>query len=376
MKLFNNNINLSEEAKDSIDAGYNIVIISPRTKVLEEINGILTMNNIDNSVDNIVENILDNDNITLMQHPDAIIADIADCVDVTQIKQAVDAIAPVNTRCILVGDNDSIMFSREISKQGMHYLHLASQLTELPARIIEPHNSTFSRSAMIFSVLGCKGGSGTSSLCYELLQAVGALSSIPLLMVQGAAGSQDLDLLLGKAIPRDGTILPLDKHISVKMETRESAWNFDDNEFNQFNMIFIDNPIYSCGQERLDYVLSRSHTLVLVITQELSTLRVARELIENIRRRALSGTNEVHSRLFICLNELPVTAKNKLSPEDIEEYLGQPVDVVRTGQKSKKGAVDNQLSAFAAKLLGKKNIAIEPKAAKINKFAALFKKNK
>ncbi|CBG90839.1 tight adherence protein TadZ [Citrobacter rodentium] len=376
MKLFSNKIDLSEEARDSSEAGYNIVIISPRTMVLEEINSILTMNNIDNNVDNIVESILDSESIAIMQHPDVIIADIADCVDVMQLKQTVDAVAPVNTRCILVGDNDSIMFSHEISKQGMHYLHLASQLAELPARIFEPTGNTFSRGSMIYSVLGCKGGSGASSFSYDLLQAVGAQCSIPLLMVQGAAGSLDLDLLLGKAIPRDGSILPLDKNISVRMETRENAWNFDDDEFNQFNIIFIDNPVYSCSQERLDYVLSRTHTFILVITHELSTLRVARELIENIRRRALAGNDAVYSRLFICLNEFPMASKNKLTPEDIEEYLGQKVDVIYTAQPTKKGMVDKQLSSFAARLLGKKTIAIAPKGAKVNGFASLLKKLK
>lgn len=362
MKLFNDDkVEQNKTSADNPEIQHKVAVISSRKRVLDDINSTLLMYDIDDT-ENVIQNFLSISDITITQGADVIIADIENCSDLTKLQQAISLLVPVNTRCILLGDNDSIIFAREISKLGVTYLHLASQLPELPEFVLEQSNNTLMRGSIIFSILGCKGGSGTSSFCYDLLKTAGKSSTIPLLMVQGAAGSLDLDLLLGRAIPKDGSILPFDKNISVKMEQKDNPWHYQDQNFNRFNMIFIDNPVYNCSQERLDYILKYSHSILLLITRDLSSLRVAKSVIDHLERSGLSG-NTVHvPRVFICLNNYRPPIKNELTNEDIEEYLERKIDVVRSYQqdtKKKNENADGNLREFAAMLLGKKALPDE-----------------
>ncbi|MBK5143533.1 hypothetical protein I2494_07345 [Budviciaceae bacterium BWR-B9] len=375
MKLFNDD--KTEQNKASAinpETQHRVAIISSRKRILDDINSTLLMYDIDDT-ESIMQNFLSISDITITQGADVIVADIENCTDITKLQQSIALLVPVNTRCILLGDSDSIIFAREMNKLGASYLHLASQLPELPEFVLEQSNNTLMRGSIIFSVLGCKGGSGASSFCYDLLQTAGKASTIPLLMVQGAAGSLDLDLLLGRAIPKDGSILPFDKNISVKMEQKERPWNYEDQNFNRFNMIFIDNPVYNCSQERLDYILKYSHSLLLLITRDLSSLRIAKTVLDHISRSGLSGNTAHVPRVFICLNNYRPPIKNELTNSDIEEYLGQSIDVIRAYQqdpKKRNENVDDALRQFAAMLLGKK--ALHTESSPKSFFKSFFEK--
>lgn len=362
MKLFNDDkIEQNKASAINSEIQHKVAIISSRKRILDEINSTLLMYDIDDT-ENIVQSFLSISDVTITQGADVIVADIENCTDITKLQQSIALLVPVNTRCILLGDNDSIIFAREINKLGASYLHLASQLPELPEFVLEQSNNTLMRGSIIFSVLGCKGGSGASSFCYDLLQTAGKASTIPLLMVQGAAGSLDLDLLLGRAIPKDGSILPFDKNISVKMEQKDRPWHYEDQSFNRFNMIFIDNPVYNCSQERLDYILKYSHSVLLLITRDLSSLRIAKNVIDHISRSGLSGNTSHVPRVFICLNNYRPQINNELTDSDIEEYLGQKIDVIRAYQQDSKKRnenIDGELRQFAAMLLGKKALHVE-----------------
>ncbi|AKG69849.1 hypothetical protein WN53_12400 [Serratia fonticola] len=357
MKLFSDdNVEQKESSIVSAETRNKTVIISPRVRVLDDIHSSLLMYDIDDT-ETIKQNFLNIADVSIAQGVDIIIADIADCSDLINIKQVISVLVPVNTRCILLGENDSIAFGKEINKLGVDYLHLTSQLQELPELVLEKSSNTLMRGTIIFSVLGCKGGSGTSSFCYDLLQTAGKMSTIPLLMVQGASGSLDLDLLLGRAIPKDGSIVPFDKNISVKMESKDNPWSFEDQNFNRFNMVFIDNPVYNCSQDKLDYMLKRSYNLLLIITRDLSSLRVAKTIIDDVSRRSVPGNINRATRIFICLNDYRPSIKKQLTNDDIEEYLGQKIDAVRSYQQdSKINNNDDSLSVFASMLLGKKII--------------------
>lgn len=328
-----------------------VTIISSRSKVLDDINSSLLMYEMDDT-ENIFQSFLSISDITVTQDSGFVIADIENCTDLNSIQQAIALLIPAHARCILLGDVDSIIFSREVNKLGAIYLHIASQLGELPEIILEQPNNLLMRGSIIFSVLGCKGGSGTSSFCYDLIKTTGEENNIPILMVQGAAGSLDLDLLLGRAIPRDGTILPLDKNISVKMEQIDHSWQYQDQNFNRFNVIFIDNPIYNCPQERLDYITKYSHSILLLITRDLSSLRIAKSVVDYIGR--ISANISLTPRIFICLNNCRPPVKNDLTNEDIEEYINKKIDIIQPYQPTVRKNNSVEMQRFSAILLGKK----------------------
>ncbi|MCW2482332.1 pilus assembly protein CpaE, partial [Candidatus Symbiopectobacterium sp. NZEC135] len=97
---------------------------------------------------------------------------------------------------------------------GANYLHIGSQLPQLPDLIRDPIPAAHNRATMKISILGCKGGAGASTVAHQLFKAAGMLTSIPMLLVQGCSGSRDLDLLLAKALPSDGSITDLTPHQS------------------------------------------------------------------------------------------------------------------------------------------------------------------
>ncbi|QFG76601.1 hypothetical protein DMB90_08665 [Raoultella planticola] len=62
---------------------------------------------------------------------------------------------------------------------GVCYLHIQSQLAQLAGQLQQPDSALAMRSMMKISLLGCKGGAGTTTVAWQLFQAIGMQTSIP-----------------------------------------------------------------------------------------------------------------------------------------------------------------------------------------------------
>lgn len=181
-------------------------------------------------------------------------------------------------------------------------------------------------------------------------------SSISSLLVQGASGSRDLDLITAQPLPRDGGIVEIESNQSVRIETLNDIWNYEDNRFNHFNLVIFDHDAHAQSYETLEPVFTESNTLILVINRDLSTLRLAKYLLDAKQRFDISRNNKTQ-RIFICLNENHPVQKGELYNDDIEEYLGSPIAVVNPWNMKKdknQGLTASPLWRFTEQnLLGK-----------------------
>lgn len=372
----------TEKANDDTDNNQcHIVIVSLRKKLLTDIASILSMHNMNSfKVEQQSFFLLQDDSIT--QNANVIILDIADTTDINVITEKMGFIVPMYAKCIFVGDTDSIAFSQEIARHGASYLHIATQLWEL-ADVVVSLNSNINlndRTAVKISVLGCKGGVGTSLISYQLLEQFGQLTSVPTLLVQGATGSADLDLIADKSfIQKDGQIHAINESLNVKMEARDSIIRYDDSQYKLFNIILVDHQVHTLSRERLEIIFNNSQTLILVISHDLASLRVAKMVLEEIKRDSVAG-NSVVQRIFICLNENTANPDKVLTNNEIAEYLGRKIDLINPFQAKKNGNIRQfttpLFGQFAAKVLGKSGTEKELTTSFTKKFniRSLFSK--
>ncbi|MCW2488703.1 hypothetical protein J5069_22645 [Candidatus Symbiopectobacterium sp. NZEC127] len=355
MKLFfdtkSNNKNTAVKSQKKKFA-QPILIISPSPDVMSDIVSQLLMHHLADVIPH------EADFFTMSDNPGAsdaiaVIVDINDVDNVELIMQMVALLIPVSAKPILVGNNDSIRFAHALMIAGANYLHIGSQLPQLPDLIRDPIPAAHNRATMKISILGCKGGAGASTVAHQLFKAAGMLTSIPMLLVQGCSGSRDLDLLLAKALPSDGSIADLTAHQSVKMETCDAAWLYEDTAFNRYNLVFFDHGIHTHVEQQLEQVFMQSHVIVLVISRALASLRVAKNILEEHKRFLLANPlKEV--RILLCLNESHPKNTDELVNADIEEYLGLDIFSVNAYNVHHNPlSSESALYRLAAHLLGK-----------------------
>lgn len=337
-----------------------ILIISPRPDVMSDIISQLLMHHLADVIPHEADFFTMNDN-PAASDAIAVIVDIGDADNVELITQMVALLIPVSAKPILVGNNDSIRFAQALMMAGVNYRHIGSQLAQLPDLIRDPIPAAHNRSMLKISILGCKGGAGASTVAYQLFKAAGMLTSIPMLLVQGCSGSRDLDLLLAKALPNDGSIADLTAHQSVKMETCDAAWLYEDTAFNRYNLAFFDHGIHTHVEQQLEQVFMQSHAIVLVISRALASLRVAKNILEEHKRFLLANPlREV--RILLCLNESHPKNTDELANTDIEEYLGLTIFSINTYNVHHNSfSSESSLYRLAAHLLGK---SLNPKPSR------------
>lgn len=374
MKLFSDAKSRSDDQaaqRQKKSASQQLVIISPRRDVLSEIASVLLMHNFKNVVKHEGDFFsLQDDSIT--RDAIAVIVDIADSHDVELITDTAILLIPAGVRPIFIGNNDSIVFAQALMRTGASYLHFGSQLPQLAALVQVQDSLPINRTTMKISVLGCKGGAGATTVSYHLFQSIGMLTSLPSLLVQGGSGSNDLDLLMARALPKEGSIAAVSANQSVRIEALDGMWNYEDTQFNHYNLVIFDHPIHAQPTERLETVIAQSHTIVLVITRDLSTLRMAKNILDEYKRIMLTRPAR-ELRIVVCLNEIHPVHADELRNDDIEEYLGCRILCVNPYKiKNSNTSVDSALYRFAAYLLGKPLAALPRK--KIVNLTSLFRR--
>jgi pilus assembly protein CpaE len=356
MKLFsesnknNEGNSAGQQQKNSTDQ--QIIVISPRKNVLSEITSQLLMHGLKNISEHQADFfMLKDDSIT--HGALAVVVDVVNVTDDTLITETAMLLVSAASKQIFVGSNDSIAFAQKLKQLGIIYIHVESQLAQIADYIQEPNLPQTARAMMKISILGCKGGVGTTTIAYDLFRTVGALSSIPMLLVQGASGSSDLDLQMGTTLPRDGSMLKITQNLSARIETPDNEWSYEELQFNQYNLVFFDHSIYPHIHERLEMVIAQSHTIILVISRELSTLRIAKSILDEYNRIVITNPGW-KTRMLLCLNENHLRRTEDLNNDDIREYLGCSLTCVNPYSiKREKPAAGSPLYQFAADLLGK-----------------------
>ena len=294
----------------------HILIISDTKSVSKNVCSYLTMNNINSYRVCEIDFFKIEDN-EIIGSARSVIIDIASETDVELIIKRTTLLIPNIVRTILIGDNDSILFSQSMKHAGFNYLHREYQIQSIIGLLAENDEISTNANQMKISVLGCKGGIGTSTVAYDLFQSLTKLSSIPTLLVQGCSGSSDLDLIMEQVLPRDGSIFYAAGNSAVKFESTDSSWSYSDSIYNRFNLIIFEHSMVGGINDKFETIFGNSQTIILVLNRNLTCLRVAKKIIDEHKRNFTSRPT-TGQKLIVCMNENTPQKADDMKNEDIE----------------------------------------------------------
>jgi len=277
-------------------------------------------------IQNIKEISLDFSELTHVDLPHSlsgVILDIGSHKDVDLILNFIQSQIPSRAWCVLIGSNDSIRVAQQFTEQGFLYLHADSQMAELTQHLIKGISIKKLRSSFLISVLGCRGGVGSSLLSYQLAQSIRELKNSLILLSQGKQGSQDIDLITESKI--GNTVFNYQKNLDILFLGEKSISNIEENLQKKYDFIILDQPIYLFKREDLEEYINYSHVIVLVLDYSMTSVRVAKNFINIFER--FKKNNQKSMRIITCINENRPKTKDMFSVPDIESLLERSIDI-------------------------------------------------
>lgn len=197
-----------------------VVIISTRKGLKDKISEYVRLADIKN-IKEIDDDIFSAASILIPDNVKGIIIDINENHDINTILDLMKVHTPRDCWCILVGDIDSISIAQQFIERGILYLHIQSQLADLTQNLLKGIQIESDRKAFFISILGCRGGIGTTLLSYQLAHVITQIKKSPTLLLQGNQGSQDLDLITEKKWAK--ILLVTRKILILCEETKENS---------------------------------------------------------------------------------------------------------------------------------------------------------
>ncbi|WP_339050487.1 pilus assembly protein CpaE [Candidatus Hamiltonella endosymbiont of Tuberolachnus salignus] len=333
-------------------------------------------------IQNIKEMSLDFSELTHVDFPDAlsgVILDIGSHKDVDFILNFVQSQIPSGAWCVLVGSNDSIRVAQQFTEQGLLYLHADSQITELTQHLIKGISIKKLRNSFLISVLGCRGGVGSSLLSYQLAQSINELKNSLILLSQGKQGSQDIDLITESKI--GNTVFNYQKNLDILFLGEKSISNIEENLQKKYHFIIFDQPIYLFEREDLEKYINHSHVVVLVLDHSMTSVRVAKNFINIFER--FKKNNQKSTRIITCVNENRPKTKDMFAIPDIESLLERSIDIKIPYIKNAKNFVHSpyyyekhkkNLLKLSQSILGLKDIPFYLQKGWLTPFLKMIKK--
>jgi pilus assembly protein CpaE len=296
-------------------------IISPSASNLERISQLVKLAGFE-SIESFCQPLAEI--LKLPASPRGVVVDIGSRSDVSEIIAQIQAQIPRGAWCCVVGDSDSISLAQIFFQSGIHYFNLDTQSDALLQAISVGQQIKNTRSALCVSVLGCKGGSGSTTLAYRLVSRMSELRQTPMLFVQGPSGSRDLDLLTGKKASQE--IFPVSKQLDALSWDEPNFIDTSHELYARYNFMVYEETICSVEKEHLRQVIEGSSCLVLVLDRSMSSIRIVRQINEIIT--SLNRSTAVTRRLILCLNNTRPMKLGMLEVDDIQDLQGRKLDLV------------------------------------------------
>ncbi|CNK44977.1 putative tight adherance operon protein [Yersinia mollaretii] len=299
-----------------------ITIISTRKWLIEEIAEKIRLADFDN-IKEIEQDIFNVTTINLPSQTIGVVIDIENNSDVDDIVNLIKNNTPRDCWCVLVGDIDSISIAQQFTEHGLLYLNMQSQSAELTQHLLNGIQVEAGRRAFCISVLGCKGGIGTTLLSYHLANEMTQIKKSPTLLLQGNQGSQDLDLITEKKMSNELT--EYKKNIDLMLCKDKKLSDVDIQKNKKHNFIIFDQSIHNAQKENLADYIEHSNCIILMLDNSMVSVRVAKEFIDFYTR--FKRDNKQSVKLIICLNESRPVIKDMLGTSDIQLLLGRPIEI-------------------------------------------------
>ncbi|CNB25221.1 pilus assembly protein CpaE [Yersinia enterocolitica] len=355
----------------------NIVIVSTRKWVIEKISEKIRLADI-NDIKEIDKDIFNLSTINTPEKTVGFIIDIGNNQDVEKTLSLIKSNTPRDCWCVLVGDIDSISIAQKFTERGILYLNVQSQSIELTQHLLKGIPIESERKAFFISILGCKGGIGTTLLSYHFSCEITQIKKSPTLLLQGNQGSQDIDLVTEKKMTSE--INEYHKNIDIMLCKGNELSDIDIKIGRKHNYIVFDQSIHNSPKEKLAGYIEHSDCIIILLDNSMTSVRVAKDFIDIYDR--FKRDNRQTTRLIVCLNESRPISKNMLNTSDIQSLLGRKIDTqIPYISKTKESLVDkNYFGRSKVKIidLAKNTLGINIHLSKngkswINKIAASLK---
>ncbi|MGP2514419.1 pilus assembly protein CpaE [Yersinia sp. 2545 StPb PI] len=313
--------------KDAINKKNNkikntIAIISSREWLREETAEKVRLADI-NDIKSFDESIFLVPKINLSDKTIGAIIDIGSNDNIEKTLDLIKILIPRDCWCVLVGDIDSIGIAQQFIQRGILYLNIKSQLSELTQHLLKGIPIESERKAFFISILGCKGGIGTTLISYHLATAITQIKQSPTLLLQGNNGSQDLDLVTEKKMVTE--ITEYQNNLSLMFGKGQDIAEIDGHRDIKHNFIVFDQPIHNVPKEKLTDYIEHANCIIVLLDNSMMSVRVAKTFI--VIYEKFKRDNRQATRLLVCLNESRPITRDMLDTSDIPSLLGRKIDI-------------------------------------------------
>lgn len=258
---------------------------------------------------------------------------------------------------VLLGYDNSISTQRKLAQEGYYYLFLPStddELLELLKKVKTDISCSIKigkkRAAKRVSVLGVKGGVGSSFVCASIASAFTLSMDIKTLLVEYKFASGNLDIFLAKknlkkrevssaiqtAIIDESyartfveKVNPNLSYLGITSKTITSNLLLEYTELmtkeiaSDYRVIIKDYSNAVMSPFEVQQTISNSECLVLVFDATLSSLREVIKIMKMLKNDALKDTS-----VFLVLNQKSSPTFNAISQEQVEKHLQVKLDIV------------------------------------------------
>lgn len=348
----------------------DIYILSDRHEINERLSQILHLAGF-NNVKKINNNLKEMTQLDIAPGSYGVLIDIGASNSTDKIIAKVQSLVPRDVWCCVAGDTDSIALSKAFLRVGIDYFYLGSgvQNQDLIQAALSGIVSGQQRCSVNISVLGCKGGAGSTMLAYQLANKISMQSKMSTLFVQGKGGSTDLDIISGKKMNQG--VISVNKYLELMSNSGVEFPDLSEKSFDKYNFVIFEESINTTEKEQLRQIIEKSSSLILVMDRSMYAIRMVRHMMELIE--AVNRTGLLPRRIFICLIDTRPNTIGMLSIEEIQSLSGYPIDIVFPYSKDpyampvvkwwqkKKSSIDTLVQS----VLGKSNCLVKDKRSSL-----------
>lgn len=303
--------------------GQTFYVLSDRKIIAEKLYQLLQLAGFSH-IERIEQSLKETTTLPVSANARGIIIDVDQKIDVEESILAIKTLIPRGIWCCVVGDQDSITLAQTYARQGLLYFYTGAEDEELIRAVASGNTPTANRWAVNISVLGCKGGVGNTTIAHHLVNKIVQIRQMPTLFIQGKSGSRDLDLLFGKKMNQD--LMPVNKYLDLMCSQDDALPQLKYETTEKYNFIVFEETVNSSEKEQLRQIIENSSCLILTLDRSMSSVRVARQLIEI--NESINRSQRVPRRLLMCVSDSRPVSDGMLSLEDIQALIRRKIDIL------------------------------------------------
>lgn len=351
MNLFNDK---TENTSDILLKQANLtLIVSESNDFIEKVKSHLYRNGIE-EICTEKTSLFGNDTLKNQESCTYAVVDSGDEHDITRIIDAVRKKVRLDLKIVIVGSCDSIAFAERLQERGFSYINFESQLEYLSATLTRVNHHNSAESAMRISILGTKGGIGLTCISWKIGSVIADALKLPVLYIQGNTCTPDIDIMTKKKIERDNLIQHIQGYLYAKMDSFDASQSHHSNEYSAYNIIVREECIKSCFSTNTDAIYENSSVIIILISRDASSLKVAKEYLAEMKNQHLANQKD-NFRYFIIMNDYRKNASEYFDIKAIEKFLGEKIDLHVVNSSRNYHSLEN----FCLSLIGlesKKNV--------------------